>query len=213
MENIKQMTQNYVLMMMLRWQRSPSIVYWVALPWPAPVSAHWRWPGEREGHCVCFNPWSELNMETMCLFYICFYSDMIFFCLTQKEWAPTWRSSNWSSFLFLQFWAATLDMDLLIFLLCFTIFSGIFHPVFIKLISFYHLVFAATTDVSYLVLLLFCELAFAQEVLLSIIIVTIIIVITITHIKSQPETHPCQFEPPSAGRGKRVPNLRPAYHP
>ena len=35
--------------------------------------------------------------------------------------------------------------------------------------------------------------------LLSIIIVTIIIVITITHIKSQPETHPCQFEPPSAG--------------
>ena len=90
-------------------------------------------------------------------------------------------------------------MYLLIFLLCFTIFSGIFHPVFIKLISFYHLVFAATTDVSYLVLLLFCELAFAQEVLLSIIIVTIIIVITITHIKSQPETHPCQFEPPSAG--------------
>ena len=130
MENIKQMTQNYVLMMMLRWQRSPSIVYWVALPWPAPVSAHWRWPGEREGHCVCFNPWSELNMETMCLFYICFYSDMIFFCLTQKEWAPTWRSSNWSSFLFLQFWAATLDMDLLIFLLCFTIFFRYFSPCF-----------------------------------------------------------------------------------
>ena len=114
-------------------------------------------------------------------------------------------------------------MDLLIFLLCSTIFSGIFHPVFIKLISLYHLVFAATADVSYLVLLLFRELAFAQEVLLSglvsiiivtimivsiiivsiiivsIIIVTIIIVVTITHIKSQPETHPCQFEPPSAG--------------
>ena len=117
-------------------------------------------------------------------------------------------------------------MDLLVFLLCFTIFSGLFHPFFYQShILLYHLVFAATADVSYLVLLLFRELAFAQEILLSglvsiiivtimivsiiiasniivsIITVTIIIVVTITHMKSQPETHPCQFEPPSAGRG------------
>ena len=87
MENIRKITQNYTLMMIMsRWQRSPSIVYWFALPWPAPVSAHWHWPGER--HCVCFNPWSELNMETMRLFYICFLFRHDFFVLHKKKELP-----------------------------------------------------------------------------------------------------------------------------
>ena len=108
----------------------------------------------------------------LCVCFISVFIQTRFFLFDTKEGTPTWRSSNWSSFLFLQFWAATLDI----------------HPFFYQShIPLYHLVFAATADVSYLVLLLFRELAFAQEVLLSglvrnsIIIATTIIVITIHH--------------------------------
>ena len=90
--------------------------------------------------CSCFCSLTLAWWKTLCLLqslkwieygnyasvlYL-FFIQTRFFCFTQKEGTPTWRSSNWSSFLFLQFWAATLDMDLLVFLLCFTIFQVFF---------------------------------------------------------------------------------------
>ena len=50
----------------------------------------------------------------LCVCFISVFIQTRFFLFDTKEGTPTWRSSNWSSFLFLQFWAATLNMDLLI---------------------------------------------------------------------------------------------------
>ena len=126
-------------------------------------------------------------METMCLFYICFYSDTIFFVWHKR------RNSHLKIVQLVKFsLSAVLSCHLRHGFACFpTLFYHFFRsfsPFFYQShIPLYHLVFAATADVSYLVLLLFRELAFAQEVLLSglvrnsIIIATTIIVITIHH--------------------------------